>query len=352
MMPLRIAITLLTVAGACPAADIAMDSARGERLFRSLNCIGCHRVNGEGGMIGPDLSRRIDRNFTPAGLASTMWNHAPTMWTAMREQGVRAGDLDEQGASDLFAWFYSARFFEKAGDAGRGKRLFTTRHCEECHGASAAKPFTQWAAAGDPIALVAAMWTHSAAMKFTRANLNSQDLADILVYVRNTPDAASASARFELGSSEHGQALFGSKGCEKCHTGKLVLHLRGQTLTDLAADMWNHSPLMSDPLPSLNAGEMRDVTSYIWARQFFAGSGNPLAGKRVFASKHCLACHADSSPSKAPSELTGSAMVSVLWRHGPQMLEQMKKQNIIWPRFDGADMSNLIAYLNSVKKGT
>src|SRR5258708_19980665 len=111
------------------AATIAADSARGEKLFKSLACVQCHSVNGLGGRVAADLGRSIDRNFTPASLASTMWNHAPSMWAAMREREVRAGDLDEQAAADLFAYFYSARFFEKPGDAGRGKRLFTHPPC-------------------------------------------------------------------------------------------------------------------------------------------------------------------------------------------------------------------------------
>ena len=35
------------------------------------------------------------------------------------------GDLNEQAAADLFAYFYSARFFEMPGDAARGKRAFS-----------------------------------------------------------------------------------------------------------------------------------------------------------------------------------------------------------------------------------
>jgi mono/diheme cytochrome c family protein len=33
----------------------------GELLFRQENCIGCHRLHGEGGTLGPDLSREGDR---------------------------------------------------------------------------------------------------------------------------------------------------------------------------------------------------------------------------------------------------------------------------------------------------
>jgi len=112
-------IVLASTAAGIHAATLAADSARGERLFESLSCIQCHSVNGHGGHVAADLGRRIDRNFTPGALASTMWNHAPTMWAAMRERDIGAGDLDEQAAADLFAYFYLVRFFEKPGDAGR-----------------------------------------------------------------------------------------------------------------------------------------------------------------------------------------------------------------------------------------
>jgi mono/diheme cytochrome c family protein len=348
------------------AADLAMDSTRGQALFTTLSCVGCHSVNGQGGKIGPDLGNRLDRDFTPASLASTMWNHAPAMWTAMRAQGVRAGDLDDQAAAHLFAYFYAARFFERPGDAARGKSLFASRHCADCHGLTqakipAAKPVTQWESMSHPVALVAAMWNHAATMrqefaqrKIAWPDLTAQDFSDILVYIRGLPGTLRQPDLLLLASSGNGEALFQSKGCAGCHAGKLALgpQLRGQTLTDIAVDMWNHAPRMGAAAPALNPEEMRDLTSYLWAQPFFLDSGNAAAGKRVFAAKRCVTCHEDSA-SGAPkltgrkTPLTGAAMVSVLWRHGPQMQEQMKAKNIPWPRFDGADMANLIAYLDS-----
>ena len=101
---------------------------------------------------------------------------------------------------------------------------------------------------------------------------------------------------------------------------------------------------------------MREILAYIWARQYFRGEGNTARGRRVFTEKNCAACHNDSSTG-APKLARGKdaysaiAMISVLWQHGPAMLEMMTGKGIPWPRFNAAEMSDLIAYLNSGEQG-
>ena len=84
-MTRMIVISLASWPQALHAATVAADSARGAQLFETLSCVQCHSINGKGGTAAPDLGRRIDRDFTPASLAATMWNHAPAMWAAMRD---------------------------------------------------------------------------------------------------------------------------------------------------------------------------------------------------------------------------------------------------------------------------
>ncbi len=74
--------------------------------------------------MGMDLSARVDRGFTPALLASAIWNNAPVMWTAMEAAGIERPKLSATDAADLFAYLYSTRFFDKPGDAARGKQAF------------------------------------------------------------------------------------------------------------------------------------------------------------------------------------------------------------------------------------
>jgi cytochrome c2 len=382
MKPLMEMLALLLSITTLRAASITMDSTRGARLFETLACVQCHAVNGKGGTLAPDLGRQVDRSFTPATLAATMWNHAPSMWSAMKSRDLRAGDLDDQAAADLFAFFYSAHYFDKPGDAGRGKQVFAAKRCADCHGLTqpnneAAKPVAQWESAMDPIALVVAMWNHASTMKsefakrgFAWPRISSQELTDLLVYLRNLPSlrpepsspAAPVIIRID---STGGEAVFQSKGCAACHKGKLDLPplLKSATLTDIAAAMWNHEPRMEKkPSPAtatnlprppahLELDEMRQLIGYLWAREFFEDSGNGSRGARVFEAKRCAACHfngANGAP-KLPSaerSFTGATMVSALWRHGPTMLATMQSNHVAWPRFDGMQMGDVIAYLN------
>jgi mono/diheme cytochrome c family protein len=368
-LPVWVGILVTAPALGAQTPDFTADSARGERLFETLACVQCHSVNGKGGTAAPDLGRMIDRGFTSATLAATMWNHAPGMWAAMRDRQIAAGELDQQAAQDLMAFFYAARFFEKPGDAGRGKRAFESDGCAGCHGVNsspnaAAKPVAQWTALADPIALVEAMWNHRAEMQAASASkgaplpaIGAQDLTDMLVYLRNLPATRDQTGSFRIAAGSAGDAVFQSAGCARCHpsVAALALSVQGKTLTEIAAEMWNHAPRMAAagaPSVPLAPGQMRDLIGSFWAAKFFTDSGRPASGSRVFVAKNCALCHNDAA-SGAPRlpiqgrSFSGASMVSALWRHGTRMLDLMKSRNIAWPRFDGSQMADLIAYLNS-----
>jgi mono/diheme cytochrome c family protein len=365
MRQIRI-IAVCSVIGVCvfAAIEIPGDARRGEELFRTQQCIECHSVNGKGGTSAPDLGRRVGRRYTPALMVSFMWNHAPAMWSTMESKGITRPQLDTEQAADLFAYFYSARYFEEPGDAGRGKQVFQSKRCAQCHGLSealgaGAKPVVAWKSLNDPILLAQEMWNHSAQMKEAFAKrkiswlrLTSQELSDLLVYLQNLPQTRGRRAEFAPASAETGQMLFELKGCVGCHTGKLSLQNRfaNRTLTDFAVAMWNHAPKMATTFPELRTEEMRRIVGYLWSQQLFGERGRPGRGKKVYSAKKCATCHEDAS-SGAPGlagrkpALTALSMVSVLWKHGPAMRGQMERKKIAWPKFTGSDMADLLAYL-------
>jgi len=356
-------------ASAAELPVIPGDSTRGAKLFQTQQCVHCHAVNGAGGKVGIDLGRSVSRKYTPALLASTMWNHGPVMWGAMESAGIEKPRLSPEDAADLFAFFYSARFFDQPGDAARGQQAFAARQCGVCHGiedskAEGAPPVVRWESLADPVAMVQQMWNHSYRMHdaFARRHiewqaLTSAELDDIFAYLRSLPQTKKLATHFSNTSGTGGKQVFQAKGCINCHKGTLALEdrLHNMTLTDIAVDMWNHAPRMLQPPPALSEDEMRSLLSYLWMRQFVYGGGNVAAGKKVFQARHCADCHAEGTHGAPPlpgqaKQYSEVSIISALWRHGPQMAHRMKEAGIAWPMFGGPqEVADLIAYLTSVQ---
>jgi mono/diheme cytochrome c family protein len=353
----------------CASAAVTLpgDSGRGKEVFRSQNCIACHSVNGEGGKPAPDLGKSAGRGLTPSSMAGLMWNHAPAMWSAIEKQGIAKPQLTEQSAADLFAFFYAARYFDRPGDAGRGKQVFASKRCADCHGlssptsGSAAPPVSAWKAVGDPIALAAEMWNHAPQMlpEFARKGIphpqiTAQDLTDLRVYLQSLPQQRGREPQFSPASEGTGRDLYQAKGCAACHQGNLAPENRPARgiPSDLAAAMWNHAGQMSKNPVRLDYQEMRRLVGYLWSVQYFEERGNPGRGKQVFTKKNCAVCHND--PASGAPSLVGRttplypfAMVDALWKHGPAMRSRIEEKKLPWPRFSGTEMADLTAFFSA-----
>jgi ubiquinol-cytochrome c reductase cytochrome b subunit len=69
--------TTQTTAGPKPGASTAqlsVSAQQGARLFSSLGCSGCHRINGTGGAVGPDLSHEGTRGRSQQWLVTQIQN--------------------------------------------------------------------------------------------------------------------------------------------------------------------------------------------------------------------------------------------------------------------------------------
>jgi mono/diheme cytochrome c family protein len=340
---------------------MSVDSQRGEELFQNLPCIRCHSINGKGGTRGPDLAKRLKREYSPAGIASRMWNHAPTMWSAMAEQGLAVEPLGTQPVADLFAYFYSLRFFDRPADAGRGRRLFDHERCSECHAiddskTASAKPVPQWTSLGRPLEFASAIWSHAVNMGqafdgngVKRVGLKGQELSDIIVYLRGLPQTPKTVPRMDSEISD-GAELLQSKGCTGCHKAKFELarRIRTKMVNDVAASMWNHAKIPQTV--HLNGDEMRQIMDHLWTQQVLEPAGDIEAGREVFGNR-CAVCHngAGIAPTLVDrkGKVTVVSIVSSLWTHGPQMLARLKQNNSEWPTFTTAQMADVITFLNS-----
>ena len=355
------------------------DARRGVLLFRKQRCIECHSFQGVGGTAAPDLGRRSAREYTPERLAAVMWNHAPAMWQTMVQKGIAIPALNQEEAADLYAYFYSVRYFERPGDAARGKAVFATKRCSQCHALRAGEPggpaVSNWKAVSDPIAWAREMWNHSQVMlqqmqhaRISWPNLTAQELVDLLVYLQNLPETRSAKAGFAPSDPREGRALFQQKGCGNCHSlgaeeaGKINLRRARQPaggMIEFAAAMWNHAPQVhrraqrtGGAIPTFTGTEMNHLVGYLFWVRFFEDRGDANRGRRVYVRKNCASCHDQKTASAAPDlaqfrgQVSPIFITAALWKHGPEMLPLMKQHGYPWPQFSGTDMADLIAYLN------
>lgn len=356
-----VSLTAFAATGVIPG-----DARKGAQVFQEQKCVTCHSVDGTGGKSAPDLSKKSGRGYTPADMAALMWNHAPAMWTAMEQAGIEKPKLTAEQSADLFAYFYAARYFDRPGDAARGRRAFISKGCAQCHNVGSTapeggKPVMTWKSVSDPIELAREMWNHAPQMRQAMADrkvspptLTADEMNDIVVYLQNLPQTRNLQPEFSPASPETGETLFQVKGCAECHRGAHSLDKKTSLRTgaDYAAAMWNHSHNMIQLQPELRPEEMRRLVGYIWALQFANTGGSAARGHKVFEAKGCGNCHGKGA---APSldAMAGRAnpytAVSALWNHGPNMLKQMQAQKIRWPRFKDTQMADLLAYLNAGK---
>ena len=170
-------------------------------------------------------------------------------------------------------------------------------------------------------------------------------------------------------SPVQGDRLFSEKGCFKCHSilgqGGRVGHdlgrinLTGSRL-DVASAMLNNAQTMGGKMremkilrPHLTGTEIENLIAFLYYVNYFDEPGNAANGKELFANRHCGRCH-DSSPSGSggapspaafPRGISPIYLAKTLWNHGPKMWSEMTRLGIPWPKFEGMEMMDLVAYL-------
>ena len=369
------ALILAGLAGPdCAQAQFG-ESLRGAGVLRDRGCTSCHAVLGRGGGSAADLTAERSGVFSPAQFAAELWNHAPRMWASMGSEGRERPALSTQDVRDVFAFLYAVRYFEPSGNIDRGRRAFAAKRCYECHpivrvdGGSIGPAVPDWPSLADPVLFLEAMWNHGEAMQdeseldsLAWPMLTSRELADLLAYIYNLPDRPPRLGRVELGAPSAGMRLFDDLGCVRCHTildtDPDLIPLSpaasgSYTITDLAVAMWNHQPVMREwaaatgmEIPRLERGQMGQLLSYLMAEGFLDRAGNEKRGARLFESRGCQSCHAEGERPLPARDWTAPDFVAAVWDHGPAMQEEMRARGRRWPSLSGADVADILAWLN------
>ena len=354
------------------------DAERGQEMLKSRRCIQCHPIAGEGGGSAPDLGRRAPGDISPAVLAADMWNHGPRMWKAMEASNLPIPMLSGYEVANLYAYFYSLRYFDPKGDAARGQAVFQGKNCSGCHALTAElgaeHPVTDWISLADPILWTQQMWNHAVGMEeamkaknVTWPEFNVAEMSDLLAYLESLPELQLVNPGMRVGDWTAGAQVFEDAKCVQCHTigesvqGKIDLTAvarQNAGLSALAVQILNHEPRMRAEaskrgieLTPLEGDQMADLTAFLFQAGYFEVQGDAKRGEQVYAAKGCNTCHGKME-SAAPDlrllerNLTEIRFSEVVWEHGPTMKVQMDYWEKSWPRLTAQDVADLIAFAN------
>jgi mono/diheme cytochrome c family protein len=170
-----------------------------------------------------------------------------------------------------------------------------------------------------------------------------------------------------------GEAVFAAKQCVRCHVpggrdGLPALERlrRPQGEFELAGRLWNHAPAMFTTLvqegiawPPIEAPEMADLMAYLGATAARDSPPDLFAGRAALVRKECLKCHtlrgegggiAPELAHRRPIYSSASAWAAAMWRHTPAMALRALEVGVMYPRFSGDEMRNLVAFLRGASR--
>jgi len=171
------------------------DVRHGRRLFHEKGCIRCHALEGEGGNVGPDLSRlpQVPRRLSDT--AGIMWNHWPEMSEWMKRQEISPPVFEEKEMADLIAFLYSLRYFDGPGHAHVGRQVYLEKKCDRCHGPDGlgtkdGPNLVRRKGTFSVVALATAMWRHGPHMhqemqqqKIAWPKFEDREMDDLIAYL-------------------------------------------------------------------------------------------------------------------------------------------------------------------------
>ena len=360
------------------------DPHDGAHVFREKGCGHCHAVNQYGAGTAPDLGFQQTARATLNQLVTEMWNHAPDMWEQMDQQGIAYPSFTPREMADLFAYLYTARYLDEPGNATRGWLLFTQKGCIRCHsaqgeGGGIGPDLKDLPPVVTPIFWAQVMWNHAPAMeahmeemKVEWPRFEGNEMNDLLTFARRA--RAGEHREFDLlpADPRRGRQLFREKSCIVCHAaggegGGSGPDLssdstRASTLTQMAGEMWNHSPAMWQAMqekgierPVFEGQEMADVIAFLYSVRYFELGGSPEIGRRRFAERTCARCHGDEGTGGEYGprlrgkgrRFTPLTLARSLWSHGPRIYKRTQELEMKWPVLKEDDLGHLMAFLNT-----
>lgn len=269
------------------------DATQGFGLFRTKGCIRCHGVRGNGGEIGPDLSK-LEGVDTPIRWTQAMWNHAPAMEASMQKLGLQWPKFEGREMNDLLAYvrgFVSGVRREREllpASPKRGWKVFQSGSCIVCHSVKG----------------------------------QGGDIGPALGPGQKEPPS--------------------------------IVQFAG-LLWNHSPEMLRELTARGIPRPTFQGQEIADLVAFLASLRYFEPAGSPLIGEHVFDERGCSHCHGKQGEgtSQGPAVrgkregFTSINLATVLWRHGPKMYRRAQELGLPWPTLGETDVGDLVSFINT-----
>jgi mono/diheme cytochrome c family protein len=210
----------------------APNLARGHAVFEEAGCIGCHKLNGVGGVIGPELDK-VGASRNAEWLLAHFKNPSTvTPGSAMPPIKASEADLDlltlyvlSFTGEDLSAYYVSMKTIP--GPAA-GRRLFGEKGCQGCHslggkGGAVGPALDKVGERHDPAWILAHFKNPPAVSPGTvmpQFNFTEQEmraLTEFLLSLTDTNLVGFLKIPSSMSPVERGKAVYKKFGCAGCH---------------------------------------------------------------------------------------------------------------------------------------
>lgn len=369
------------------ALNVTPRPAEGRNVFQAKGCAKCHGSDGAGTPDAPALRERTSLTSLPL-LVTAVWNHVPRMSEAMQQSHMPYPTMSSEDMAQLFAYLYVTGVTDQSGDAERGRAVFSSKGCVQCHSGSGQSPAGNVLGSADtPLLLTQSLWNHATGMTsrlqqrgMTWPALKAGELRDLLAYIQLTGGRQAAPA-VRVGDPARGWAIFQAKACLDCHTlgnrklaasdgpsGQTDLPRGGDfshlppTLSQFGEAMLNHFPDMHHAMnsagkttPSFTDNELGDLAVFLYSLRYVEPAGSPHVGATIFRLRGCSSCHGEDAAGAAGApalrgrgrNYTAVRLAMGLWAHGDRMYEERRKSGQPWPHLEESDIGDLLSFLNT-----
>jgi len=152
-------------------------------------CISCHSFGTERSKINL-LTKAAPSTVTD--YIADMWNHAPDM----RSRGGQTEKLAPGDMRNLIAFLFAQRFFFEPGDAAKGRKVYDSKGCVNCHemrgNQTGAPDLSRATEMYSPITLTASVWRHGPEMLKTMKQqriewpqFEKSEMTDLIAYLNS-----------------------------------------------------------------------------------------------------------------------------------------------------------------------